>query len=94
MATTAPAVALYGVTKRFGRLVAVKTLDLAVEPGQVFGFLGLNGAGKTTTIRLLLDLLRPAPAVPRFSATTARRTASRRGRLSGTCPASPGSTAT
>lgn len=60
MATTAPAVALLGVTKRFGRLVAVKTLDLAVEPGQVFGFLGLNGAGKTTTIRLLLDLLRPS----------------------------------
>ena len=60
MATTAPAVALYGVTKRFGRLVAVKTLDLAVEPGQVFGVLGLNGAGKTTTIRLLLDLLRPS----------------------------------
>ena len=60
MATTAPAVSLHGVTKRFGRLVAVKTLDLAVEPGQVFGFLGLNGAGKTTTIRLLLDLLRPS----------------------------------
>jgi ABC-2 type transport system ATP-binding protein len=54
------AVATSGLTKRFGRLVAVKTLDLAVEPGQVFGFLGLNGAGKTTTIRLLLDLLRPS----------------------------------
>ena len=54
-----PAVSTRGLTKRFGRLVAVKALDLAVEPGQVFGFLGLNGAGKTTTIRLLLDLLRP-----------------------------------
>jgi len=54
-----PAVLTHGLTKRFGRLVAVKGLDLAVEPGQVFGFLGLNGAGKTTTIRLLLDLLRP-----------------------------------
>ena len=60
MPTAAPAVSLHGLTKRFGRLVAVKTLDLAVEPGQVFGFLGLNGAGKTTTIRLLLDLLRPS----------------------------------
>jgi ABC-2 type transport system ATP-binding protein len=59
MATITPAVSLHGLTKRFGRLVAVKGLDLAVEPGQVFGFLGLNGAGKTTTIRLLLDLLRP-----------------------------------
>ena len=55
-----PAVATLGLTKRFGRLVAVKALDLAVEPGQIYGFLGLNGAGKTTTIRLLLDLLRPS----------------------------------
>jgi ABC-2 type transport system ATP-binding protein len=54
-----PAVSTHGLTKRFGRLVAVKALDLMVEPGQVYGFLGLNGAGKTTTIRLLLDLLRP-----------------------------------
>ena len=60
MATTTAAVATRGLTKRFGRLVAVKGLDLAVEPGQVFGFLGLNGAGKTTSIRMLLDLLRPS----------------------------------
>ena len=60
MATTTPAISTRGLTKRFGRLVAVKGLDLAVEPGQVFGFLGLNGAGKTTTIRVLLDLLRPS----------------------------------
>jgi len=60
MSTSTPAVFTSGLTKRFGRLVAVKALDLAVEPGQVFGFLGLNGAGKTTTIRLLLDLLRPS----------------------------------
>jgi len=60
MATTTPAIATHGLTKRFGRLVAVKGLDLAAEPGQVFGFLGLNGAGKTTTIRMLLDLLRPS----------------------------------
>jgi ABC-2 type transport system ATP-binding protein len=59
MATSTPAVSARGLTKRFGHLVAVNALDLDVEPGQVFGFLGLNGAGKTTTIRLLLDLLRP-----------------------------------
>jgi ABC-2 type transport system ATP-binding protein len=60
MSSPAPlAVAAHGLTKRFGRLVAVNALELSVEPGQVFGFLGLNGAGKTTTIRLLLDLLRP-----------------------------------
>jgi ABC-2 type transport system ATP-binding protein len=59
MTASPPAVATQGLTKRFGRLVAVNALDLTVEAGQVFGFLGLNGAGKTTTIRLLLDLLRP-----------------------------------
>ena len=59
MPTSTLAVCTRGLTKRYGRLVAVKNLDLAVEPGQVFGFLGLNGAGKTTTIRMLLDLLRP-----------------------------------
>jgi len=57
--TAAPAVALHGITKKYGRLVAVRNLHLEVIPGEIFGFLGLNGAGKTTTIRILLDLLRP-----------------------------------
>ncbi|MFP5366601.1 MAG: ATP-binding cassette domain-containing protein [Actinomycetes bacterium] len=45
-----------GLTKRFGQQVAVDSLDLAVPPGSVFGFLGPNGSGKTTTIRMLLGL--------------------------------------
>jgi ABC-2 type transport system ATP-binding protein len=52
-------VSIRGISKRYGRLTAVKDLDLEVAEGEVFGFLGLNGAGKTTTIRILLDLLRP-----------------------------------
>jgi ABC-2 type transport system ATP-binding protein len=47
------------LTKRFGRLTAVDSLDLTVNPGEVFGFLGPNGAGKSTTIRMLLGLIRP-----------------------------------
>jgi ABC-2 type transport system ATP-binding protein len=47
------------VSKRYGRLTAVKNLEMEVTRGEIFGFLGLNGAGKTTTIRILLDLLRP-----------------------------------
>lgn len=49
-----------GLTKRFGTTVAVDHLDLAVAPGQVYGFLGPNGAGKTTTIRMLLGLVAPS----------------------------------
>jgi ABC-2 type transport system ATP-binding protein len=52
-----------GLTKYYGRgrrrSRGVDGLDLAVRPGEVFGFLGPNGAGKTTTIRLLLDLIHP-----------------------------------
>ena len=48
-----------GLSKSFGGVLAVDSLDLVVDPGEVVGFLGPNGAGKTTTLRLLLGLLRP-----------------------------------
>jgi ABC-2 type transport system ATP-binding protein len=48
-----------GLVKRYGRLMAIKGLDLEVEEGAVFGFVGPNGAGKTTTMRILSTLLRP-----------------------------------
>ncbi len=53
------AIELDGVTKRYGSLVAVDTLDLQIEEGEVFGFLGPNGAGKSTTINILLDFVKP-----------------------------------
>jgi ABC-2 type transport system ATP-binding protein len=52
------AIQTIGLTKRFGQTLALDQLDLAVEPGEVFGFLGPNGAGKSTTSRLLLGHLR------------------------------------
>ena len=55
-----PAVSTRGLTKRFGRQVAVDSVDLAVPGGSVYGFLGPNGSGKTTTIRMLLGLVRPS----------------------------------
>ncbi|MBW8825980.1 MAG: ABC transporter ATP-binding protein [Acidobacteria bacterium] len=53
------AIVAEALTKRFGDVVALDSLDLTIESGEVFGYLGPNGAGKTTTIRLLLDFLRP-----------------------------------
>ncbi|PPK98739.1 ABC-2 type transport system ATP-binding protein [Kineococcus xinjiangensis] len=54
-----PAVEAEGLSKRYGRTLAVDRLDLRIEPGEVFGFLGPNGAGKSTTLRMLLGLARP-----------------------------------
>ena len=48
-----------GLTRRFGSLLAVDNLDLAIKEGSITGFLGPNGAGKTSTIRLLLGLIKP-----------------------------------
>ncbi len=47
------------LTKRFGALTAVDSLDLEIAQGEFFCFLGPNGAGKTTTIKMLAGLLRP-----------------------------------
>lgn len=46
-----------GLTKRFGAITAVESLDLAVAEGDIYGFLGANGSGKTTTVRMLLGLV-------------------------------------
>jgi len=46
-----------GLTKRYGRITAVDSLDLDVRQGDVYGFLGANGSGKTTTVRMLLGLV-------------------------------------
>src|SRR6266478_5264508 len=48
-----------GLSKSFGAQAAVSELNLRIQPGTVYGFLGRNGAGKTTTMRMLLGLVRP-----------------------------------
>jgi ABC-2 type transport system ATP-binding protein len=58
--TKSLAVEATDLTVRFGAFTAVDHISFAVEPGEIFGFLGANGAGKTTTIRVLCGLLAPS----------------------------------
>ena len=54
-----PAVQTVGLTRMFGAMTALKSLDLTVNKGDLFGFIGSNGAGKTTTLRILATFLAP-----------------------------------
>lgn len=58
-AASGPALALAGLSKRFGPTVAVNGLDLTVPRGSFFGVVGPNGAGKTTALSMAVGLLRP-----------------------------------
>jgi ABC-2 type transport system ATP-binding protein len=53
------AIEIRGMSKRFGKVEAVRDLSFEVEAGRVTGFLGPNGAGKSTTLRMLLGLVHP-----------------------------------
>ena len=53
------AIQVRGMTKSYGRVRALRCIDLEVQRGEIFGFIGPNGAGKTTAIRCLLDMIRP-----------------------------------
>lgn len=52
-------ISIQGVTKNYGKKVAVDNLSLEIAPGEFFAVLGHNGAGKTTTIKMIAGLLRP-----------------------------------
>ena len=53
------ALAVDGLTKRYGSVKAVEDVTFHIERGEVFGYLGPNGSGKTTTLRCLMGFLRP-----------------------------------
>jgi ABC-2 type transport system ATP-binding protein len=53
------AIEVKGLRKSYGKVQALRGIDLEVRSGEIFGFLGPNGAGKTTTIRCMLDMIRP-----------------------------------
>lgn len=58
MTSQSPAIEINQLTKRYGEFVALDSLTLQVDRGQILGFIGPNGAGKTTTIRILVGLLK------------------------------------
>ena len=55
-----PAVQTFGLTRLYGNITALDRLDLTVNKGDLFGFIGSNGAGKTTTLRILSTFLAPS----------------------------------
>jgi len=55
-----PAVETSGLTRHYGDMVALSDLNLTVNQGDLFGFIGSNGAGKTTTLRILATFLAPS----------------------------------
>ena len=82
---TEPAVAVEGLTKVFPipfrrtKVVAVRGLNLAVAPGQVYGLLGPNGSGKSTTLKVILGLVSPSAGRTRIFGRDSREVRSREG---------------
>ena len=85
-----PPIVAAGLTKRYGELVAVDSLDLELRRGEIFGLLGQNGAGKTTTILMLLGLTEPTAGSARVMGLDPARDALRVKRLVGYLPDSVG----
>jgi ABC-2 type transport system ATP-binding protein len=79
-------IAVEGLTKRFGRHVALRDLEFTVPQGEIFGFLGPNGAGKTTTIRILATLARPDGGIATIGGVRVDRDRSEVQRLMGYVP--------
>ena len=77
------------LTKRYGTFTAVRSLDLVVPGGQLFGFLGPNGAGKTTTMRMIAGILQPTAGSVRIAGHDLRADPLRAKRALGFIPDRP-----
>src|ERR1700693_4180491 len=62
-----PVISVRDLVKTYGKVEAVRGIDLEVGAGEIFGFLGPNGAGKSTTISILCTLVRPTSGVARVA---------------------------
>jgi ABC-2 type transport system ATP-binding protein len=72
MPSEVPVLEVQNLTKSYGRFQALRGLDLTVNEGEVYGFLGRNGAGKTTTIRILMGITRASSGTIRLLGEEAR----------------------
>ncbi|MEU9829597.1 ATP-binding cassette domain-containing protein [Micromonospora chersina] len=77
MGRNGPAIEAEGLRKRYGALIALDGVDLAVPAGTVCAVLGVNGAGKSTLVRILTTLLRADAGVARVAGHDVRRQADR-----------------
>ncbi len=59
-------IVIRGLSRRFGETEALRSLDMSVKQGDIYGFLGRNGAGKTTAFRILAGLIRPGAGTVRI----------------------------
>jgi ABC-2 type transport system ATP-binding protein len=65
------------LTKRFGKTIAVRGINLNIAPGEIYGLIGPDGAGKTTTIRMLAGVMKPTSGTARVNGFDTRRDAER-----------------
>src|SRR5690349_22906767 len=77
-ASSPPAVELAGVTRRFGEVLALADLSLAIRPGEFFSVLGPSGCGKTTLLRLVAGLDLPDAGTVRIDGVDATHTPAHR----------------
>lgn len=80
------AIKTFKLTKKFGELIAVNEIELAIKEGELFSLLGPNGAGKTTTINMLCCLLKPTKGTATIFGYDILKDAFKIKELIGVCP--------
>lgn len=91
MSDSQPVVSIQNLTKHYGAFVALESLTLTLERGQILGFIGPNGAGKTTTIKILVGLSRPTAGTAKIAGADCVQEARRIKKLVGYMPDTFGS---
>ena len=81
MSPTYPAIEVSGVSRSFGRRVAVDSVDFSLDAGECLALFGPNGAGKTTLLRVVAGLLKPTAGVVRVGGKSLRDDAPARGQI-------------